>query len=178
MAHAQVAAAHTHYTLVHKAMAAEVGHIPAVIKHTVEGGDQVLGEGHQEHAPHTRPLIEIVGGVLDAAPLAADGGHIAGAVQAAQAPFTVDYAVNLVGRIQGHESLVFFLHALPVGLDFSELRLAEGLEVSLLEHVDDDGANFLQVLDLVAQLHIVLCLPEGRVGIFRTSCHYLLPSSL
>ena len=180
MAHTQVGAAQTHDVLVHEAMAAEVGDHPAVPQRAVERGDEVLGEGHEEHAPHTRPLIEVVCGVLYAAPLTAHGGHGALCVQAAEATLTVEDAVLLALCIESHEVLIFALYTLAVRLEGIDPALTKGFPVGRFEHVPEDAADFKQIFLLLVPVHLVFGLPKLgiRVLYLFLFSHYSLPSSL
>ena len=177
MAHAQVGAAQAEDVLVHKAVAAEIGDHPAIPQRAVHGGDQVLGEGAQQHAPHAGPFPEIVGGVLDAAPLAADRGHGALAVEAAEAALAVDDAVPLLGLVQRHEVVVLLLDALAVGLEDVGHILAELLPVGLFQELAEDAHDFLEVFALLLPVDVIFGFPEFRVGILYLR-HYLFPSSL
>ena len=179
MAHAQVGAAQAHDVLVHEAVAAEIGDHPAVPQRAVHGGDQILGEGAEQHAPHMGPFPEVIGGVLHAAPLAADGGHAALAVQTAEAALAVDDAVPFLLAVQGHEVLVLALDALAVGLEDADHVIAELFPVGLLEHLAEDADDFLQVLALLLPVDIIFGFPEFRIGELNLFlCHYLIPSSL
>ena len=179
MAHAQVGAAQAHDVLVHEAVAAEVGDHPAVPQRAVHGGDQVLGEGAEQHAPHLGPFPEVVGGVLHAAPLAADGGHGALAVQTAEAALAVDHAVPFFLVVQGHKVGILALDALAVGLEAVDEALADVFPVGFLEHVAEDAEHFLQVLALLLPVDIIFGFPEFRIGELNLFlCHYLIPSSL
>ena len=165
MAHAQVGAAQAEDILVHEAVAAEVGDHPAIPQRAVHGGDQVLGEGAEQHAPHLCPFIEVVGGIPDAAPLTADGRHGALAVEAAEASLAVDNAVPLLGVIQGHEVLVLALGALPVGLAVVDAILTELFPVGALEKLPGDAEKLGGILALLLPVHIVFGLPEFRIRV-------------
>ena len=180
MAHAEVGAAQTHDVLVHEAVAAEIGDHPAVVQSGVESGDEVLGEGHQQHAPHACPLIEVISGVLDTAPLTADGSHSTLAVQAAETALTVEDDVLLVLGVESHESLELFLDALAVGLRVLYAVKPELLPVGSLEHVPCYGADFLEVLPLRFPVYLVLAAEKLgiRVLYLFLLSHYALPSSL
>ncbi len=177
VAHTQVGAAQTEDVLVHEAVAAEIGDHPAVPQRAVEGGDEVLGEGHQQHAPHAGPFPEVVGGVLDAAPLAADRGHGALAVETAETALAVDDTVELLAVVEGHEVLVFALDALAVGLEARQGVLAELLPVGLLEHLTEDAHDGLQVFALLFPFNIIFRVPEFRIRVLNLG-HYALPPSL
>ena len=177
VAHAQVGTAQAQDVLVHEAVAAEVGHHPAVVEHHVHGRDQVLGERAEQHAPHAGPFIEVVGGVLDAAPLTADGAHGAVAVEAAEVTLTVEDEVNLILHRGSREGLVLFFDTVTVGNENVLPALAELFPVGRLEHVPEDAADFLQVFALCGPVHIVFCLEEFWIGIFHLA-HYSAPLSL
>ncbi len=177
VAHAQVRAAQAHEVLVHEAVAAEVGNHPAVPQGAVQGGDEVLREGREEHAPHARPLEEVVGGVGDAAPLAPDGAHGAFAVEAAEAALAVYDPVPLFGGGEGHEVGEFALDALAVGAEDVQAVAGELLPVGLLQHAGEDAGDLLQVLALLLPVDVVTGLEEFRIGVLQL-CHYALPSSL
>ena len=180
MAHAQVGAAQTHDVLIHEAVAAEVGDHPAVVQCAVERGNEVLGEGHKEHAPHTSPLIEVICGVLDAAPLTADGGHGALAVEAAEALLTVEDAILLAGGVESHEILVLALGTLEVGLNIIYTILTKLLPVGSLEEIPSNAADLFEVLPLLRPVDLIFAFPEFRIRILYLFllCHYALPSSL
>ena len=180
VAHTEVIAAHAHCVLIHEAVAAEIGDHPAVVQSGVECGDEVLGEGHQQHAPHACPLIEVISGVLDTAPLTADGSHGALAVQAAEAALTVEDDILLVLGVESHESVELFLDALAVGLRVLYAVKPELLPVGSLEHVPCYGADFLEVLPLRFPVYLVLAAEKLgiRVLYLFLLSHYALPSSL
>ena len=176
--HLECAAAQTHDVLVHKAVAAEVGHHPAVIEHAVHRRDQVLAEGHQQHAPHAYPFIEVVSGVGNAAPLTADGRHGAILIQAAETLLTVEDRVDLLLLGAGLERFQFFLDAVYRVLAVLHAGLTPGFPVGLLEHIPEDPADQLQVFGLRLEIHVILHLEEFRIGVFRSLSHYFVPSSL
>ena len=180
MAHAQVASAQAHDVLVHEAVAAEVGDHPAIVKGGVECGDEVLGEGAEQHGPHAGPLVEVICGVLYTAPLTANGSHSALAVEAAETALTVKDDVLLVLRIEGHESLELVLDAGRVGLCVFNAVLTELLPVGGLEKIPGNTAELLKVFPLSLPVDLVFAPEELRIRIlylFLLS-HYALPSSL
>ena len=114
VAHAQVGAAQAEDILIHEAVAAEVRHHPAIVQRLVHSRDQVLGEGHEQHAPQTCPFIEVIDRVLDAAPLTTHGAHGAVAIQAAEVTLTVEDEVDLVLHGGGCKGLVLFFDTVTV----------------------------------------------------------------
>ena len=163
-----------HGVLVHEADAAHIGDHPPVIERHVQGRDQVLGEGAQQHAPRPQPLLEVIGGVGHAAPLAAHGDHVALAVQGAQVLFTGFQQVQPFGGGHGGDGLGLADHPADIVLDVGLLLDGEGLPVGLLQHIPDDAAHFLQVPALCLPVHVVLGPEELGVGEFHL-CHYLVP---
>ena len=165
MAHLQRPATLAHGILVHEADAADVGDHPAVVKRGVQGGDQILGEGAQQHAPHLQPAGKVDGGALQTAPFAADGDHVTLAVQVAQTLFAVQQQILPLGAGHGADILDLACHAAAVVLDALPLAAEEGFIVGLPGHTGDDAAHFLQVLQLGLQIHIILGLEKGGIGI-------------
>ena len=178
VAHAESAAALTHDVLIHKAVAAEVGDHPAVVQSTVECGNEILGEGHKEHAPHTSPLIEVVCSVLNAAPLTTYGCHCALGIQSAKSLFAVKDSIELALLVECHECIVLFLDALCIHLQGVLPAVFESFPVGLFEHLVENAATNLQVFPLLLPVDVIFCLKKLRIGIFRSLSHYLLPSSL
>ena len=178
MAHAESAAALTHDVLIHKAMAAEVGDHPAVVQSTVKCGNEVLGEGHKEHAPHTSPLIEVICGVLNAAPLTTNGCHCALGIQSAKSLLTVEDSIKLSLLVECHECIVLFLDALCIHLQGVLPAVFECFPVGLFEHIIEDAAANLQVFPLLLPIDVVFRLEKLRIRIFRSLSHYFMPSSL
>ena len=178
MRHLECATAQTHDVLVHKSVAAEVGDHPAVVQSTVECGNEVLGEGHQEHDPHTSPLIEVICGVLDTTPLTANGCHCALAVQTAEASFTVEDNILLVCCIKCHECSILFFYTIGKSDCVVLLTLKEFVPISLFEHFCEDFHAGHEVLALLLPIDIIFSLKELGIGILRFLSHYLLPSSL
>ena len=145
---------------------------------TVDCGDEVLGEGHKEHSPHTSPLIEVICGVLNAAPLAADGCHCALGIQSAKSLFAVEDGIELTLLVECHECIVLFLDALSVHFKGVLPTLLEGVPVGLLEHFIEDAAADFQVFPLLFPINVVFSFEKLGVRIFRSLSHYFLPSSL
>ena len=177
MAHAQVGAAQAEDVLIHEAVAAEVRHHPAIVQRLVHSRDQVLGEGHEQHAPQTSPFIEVIDRVLDAAPLTTHGAHGAVAIQAAEVTLTVEDEVDLILHRGSREGLVLFFDTVTVGNENVLPALTELFPVGLLEHVPEDAADQFQVLCLSSPVHSVFRFEEFRIGIFHLA-HYLAPLSL
>ena len=177
VAHAQVGAAQAEDVLVHEAVAAEVRHHPAIVQRLVHSRDQVLGEGHEQHAPQTSPFIEVIDRVLDAAPLTTHGAHGAVAIQAAEVTLTVEDEVDLILHRGSRKGLVLFFDTVTVGNEDVLPALTELFPVGLLEHVPEDAADQFQVLCLSSPVHIVFRFEEFRIGIFHLA-HYLAPLSL
>ena len=174
VAHLQGVAPLAHGVLVHEADAAHIGDHPPVVERHVQGRDQVLGEGAQQHTPHPQPFLEIIGGVGHAAPLAAHGDHVALAVQGAQVLFTGFQQVQPFGGGHGGDGPGLADHPADIVLDVGLLLGGEGLPVGLLQHIPDDAAHFLQVPALCLPVHVVLGPEELGVGEFHL-CHYLVP---
>ena len=144
---------------------------------TVDCGDEVLGEGHKEHSPHTGPLIEVICGVLNAAPLAADGCHCALGIQSAKSLFTVEDCVELALLVECHECIVLFLDAGCIRLQGVLPAVFECFPVGLLEHFIEDAAADFQVFPLLFPIDVVFSFEKLGVRIFRSLSHYFLPSS-
>ena len=159
-------------------MAAEVGYHPAIPQRGVECGDKVLGEGHKEHTPHARPLIEVVRRILDAAPLTADGGHCALAVETTKVLFTVEDEVNLFLGACIHECFIFVRYAFAVGLEAVDGVLLELFPVGLLNELPCDAAELFKVFPLLLPFYIILRAEEFGIRVFRSFRHDYLPSSL
>ena len=175
VAHFQSVAPLPHGVLVKEGHAAHIGDHPAVPERGVQRGDQILGEGGQQHPPDLQPAGEVDEGALHAAPLPADSGHIALAVQVAQPLLTVEQQVLALGA--GHTGDGFGLprHAVHVVQQVVLLLFAEGLPVGLFDKVQGDGAHFLQVGGLCLPVHLGLGAEEFGIGEFLLVSHQLAP---
>ncbi len=178
VAHAQVGAAQTHDILVHEAVAAEVRDHPAVVQGGVERRDQIAREGREQHQPHSAPLVEVIGRILDAAPLAADRGHGALAVETAEVLFTVDQQVLPLFRRHRHDRVKFLFDAAAVVLEVVGHLLADGLPVGLFEHFTEDAHDLHEVFTLGLPVDVVSAFPERGIREFHSFlfCHYAIPS--
>ena len=176
MAHLQCAAALTHDVLIHEPHTAHVGNHPAIPEGGIQSRDQVLGEGGEEHAPHPQPFLIVVSGVLHTAPLTAHCCHGTFAVKLAEALFSVNQEVfSLFGR-HSHHGFEFFRDTAPVILEIIQAVIPEFFPVRLLEHVDNNAADFQQVFSLLFPVHIVFCAEECGIRIFDfCSGHQFLP---
>ena len=174
MRHLQVAAAKTHGVLVHKTDAAHVRDHPSIPEGGVQGRNQILGEGAEEHSPHPEPFLVVIGGVLQPAPFAAYSCHSAFPVQAAEMLLAVFQEIQPLGRRHGFDGLKLFRNAAAVISDIIEAVIAELFPVRLFQHIKDNGPDFLQVFPLFFPVHIILCPEKGGIRIFDL-CHYLTP---
>ena len=175
MAHFQGVAPLAHGVLVHECHAAHVRDHPAVPEGGVQGGDQILGEGAQQHAPGLEPAAEVDKRALHAAPLAADGGHVALAVQVAQALFAVFQQVHALLAGHGGHGLGLALYPGQIIQQVVLLLLAEGLPVGLLQQLQGDAAHLLQVGGLGLPVHLGPGPEEFGVGEFLLVSHQRAP---
>ena len=175
VAHAQGVAALSHGVLVHEAHAAHVGDHPAIPEGGVQGGNEILGEGAQQHAPCFQPAGEVDKRALHAAPLTADGGHVALAVQCAQLLLAVEQQILPLGAGHAGHGSGLPRHAVHVVKEVILLLLAEGLPVRLLDELQRDGADLLQVGGLRLPVHLRSGAEECGVGEFLLVGHQLAP---
>ena len=178
MAHFQGVAPLSHGVLIHEAHAAHIGDHPAIPERGVQGGYQVLGEGCQQHTPDLQPAGEVDEGALHAAPLPADGGHVALTVQGAQMLFAVFQQIHALRTGHGGNGLGLAGHTGHVVQQVILLLGGKCLPVRLLQQVEGDGAELLQVLSLLLPVHVVPCAEELGVGEFLLLSHQWAPPFL
>ena len=175
MAHFQSVAPLPHGVLIHEAHAAHIGDHPTVPERGVQRGDQILGEGGQQHPPDLQPAGEVDEGALHAAPLPADGGHVALAVQRTQMLFAVFQQLHALRAGHGGDGLCLALHTRHVVQKVILLLGGKRPPVRLLEQLKGDGAELLQIGGLRPPVHLRLGAEKFGVGEFLLASHQFAP---